>query len=177
LSARIPQNIVIAIKKEYLEKDLSLREICLKYQVSETAIQKRAVRESWIIDKNKVNEVVVSNVQSLYERKEELLEKHASFVRERMQKYYAKIDETKERIAGPIVPSDLNCIIGAEAKVDMVIRRSLGAEEKLDITTKGRSISEDIIETLRKVRAMPKEKEGRLIDVSFLKEASKNLTE
>lgn len=172
--AQLPRLLVNQIKTEYLKGLGSIRELSEKYNVSPNAVSARCLREGWRIETNQVVEKVIETVEKVEVSRLKLLRSHEDRMIERMEKRLVSVDKTIAQTDDLNDPSDLRAIVSTESTIDQVIRRSLGAEEKVSVSG---SVSVDVLLVLNQVRTMQEKPEvsGRVIDVEYLKECSKNL--
>lgn len=87
----------------------------------------------------------------------------------RMEKRLETVEKTFSQIGELVEPQDLKSLVGTEAQIDQVIRRNLGAEEKVHVSGE---LSVNVVAILEKIRGMdrkPIDVEAEEIELSSCK--------
>ena len=169
---QLPKLLVNQIKLEYLTGQFSIRDLAIKYGLSQRALEVRCSREGWRDQGEKIIQKTVQIVKEREESRLDMLHAHEDRMISRMQKRLETVDKTFSQIGELVEPQDLKSLVGTEATIDAVIRRNLGAEEKLDVTSGGKSLEEAIVSVLHKVRNALAADSSRVIEVEPLKLAA-----
>lgn len=173
---RLSEEVVKAIRLEYLKGGKTIKELALLYNVNIKAVEQRAWREGWRIANEP--QKLVERVESRLKKRQEMLEKHEERMIERMSSYFPAIDASRSQCGDLIEPSDLKSFVSTESTVDQVIRRSLGAQDKVDITSDGKSLGSDLVGAVQKLYASMEVKPGltKTWDIGRLQEEASKLT-
>lgn len=160
----IPKALLVACKKDYLEGKGSIREIAEKYEVSPKALSERCYREGWRDSTEEILQKVVEKVEKQELARLERLRAHEEAMILRMQKRLKTVDLTFSQIGELVEPQDLKSLVGTEAQIDAVIRRNLGAEERLNVSG---TVSLDVTGILDKIKEA--QKPGMVLDVEAVR--------
>jgi DNA-binding transcriptional regulator YbjK len=129
----------LKIKAEYQGGQGSMRELCEKYGISQSTMEKRAVREQWTIQKQEISRKVAEKVaEKVSENITELQKIWVLDTIKRGIKARGEVDLAKEQAACPAIdPGMQDQLSRVEQRFDEMVRKALGLEEKHKVELSG----------------------------------------
>lgn len=163
---RIPESIVQACKCEYITGTKSIAQLAKEYKVNRGALQQRAWKDNWRLSTD--THAILERVEDRIIRRKERLFAHEERMIERMEKRLKTVDQTFEQIGELVEPSDLKSLVTTEAAVDQVIRRNLGAQDRVDVTTNGKDLVPDWNKVFSNCEKLSEKYDVKTLDVEAI---------
>ena len=158
-----------------------MRELAEKYGLSYKGLRDKAYHDDWKefksttagIIRQKIEEKAASKVESFFEQ----LEKKSLYYEKLVQASQSQASTNSEGIP-QLEPIELEKYAKVEGMAIEWRKAALGITDKVDVTTGGKSLGQDLVSSVQKLYASLEGKEGysKVLDVSSLREEAKSIS-